>query len=87
MFIQTPTHADEPAADVPQPQADLTTYLHGQLARGVPHGDLLAALLANFHALATVHPCCTERAARAALSMGGRLLVAAIERPAHAPIH
>lgn len=86
MSLLTQATAD-PTADVPQPEAQLCAYLAKQLASGVPHRDLLIALLANFRALATVHPCCTETAARAALSVGGRLLAASIERPANATTH
>jgi hypothetical protein len=77
----------DPTDDVSPPEAQLSAYLAQQLACGVPHRDLLFALLANFHAMATVYPCCTELAARAALNVGGRLLAASIERPANAPIH
>lgn len=83
----TPTPAADPAADVPQPQSDLTLYLVKQIARGVPHDDLIRALLANFSAMATVHSCCTKPAAHAALAVGEHLLATAIERPANAPIH
>lgn len=86
MSLQTQAPAD-PTADVPQPQSDLTLYLVKQIARGVPHDDLIHALLANFAAMATVHTCCTEPAAHAALAVGRRLLAEAIERPANAPIH
>ena len=83
MPIQPQHRIADAAADVPQPQSELTTYLLAQLARGIPHGELLSALLANFHSLATVHPCCTESAARSALSVGGKLLVSAIDRQGH----
>lgn len=86
MSLQTQTPAD-PTADVPQPEAQLCAYLAKQLASGVPHRDLLIAMLANYRALATVHPCCTEIAARAALSVGGLLMAASIERPANATTH
>ena len=77
----------DPTDDVPAHEAELTQLLARQLTHGVPHGELLQALLNNFAALAKTHPCCAHAAGRAALAVGGQLLVTALERPANAPIH
>lgn len=82
--IQAPT---DPTADVPQQEAELTDYLWSRMNSGVPHAELLSALLTNFAALACTHPCCTESAARNALRVGGLLLVKSFERPANATTH
>lgn len=86
MSLQTQTTAD-PTADVPQQEADLTAYLFKRANSGVPHAELLSALLINFAALALAHPCCTESAARNALRIGGHLLIKSHERPANATTH
>jgi hypothetical protein len=86
MQLQLQTPAD-PTADVPVHEAELTSFLAMQLARGVSHVDLLIALLGNFRALATVHPCSTAAAGKAALQVGGQLVIASIERPANASVH
>lgn len=86
-----PTHIqkpfEDPTADVPQQEADLTAYLIKRLNSGASHGELLAALITNFHALAIVHTCCTAAAGRAALQVGGQLLAATFDRPANATTH
>lgn len=79
--------ATDPTADVPPAESALTVFLLRQLQSGVAHDDILSALLNNYQAIAVVHPCCTASAAKAALQVGGQLLVAAIERPAHTPVH
>lgn len=88
MAIQphTPTSSD-PTADEPEHSRALTAFIASQLAAGVYHGDVLCALLGNFRALATVHPCCTAAAGRAALQVGGQLLAATFDRPANATTH
>ena len=77
--IQTKPPADT-TADVPQQDAELTAYLVARTVSGVPHMELLTALLANFYALALTHPCCTTAAGKAALRVGGQLIAAV---PAH----
>lgn len=77
----------DPTDDVPEHELELTKLLLRQLTDGVPHGDLLQALLRNFEALAKTHRCCTHAAGRAALSVGGRLLVIRLEQPANTCIH
>lgn len=86
MSLQTQTTAD-PTADVPPHEAQLNSYIAKQLAGGVPHRYLLEALLNNFRALAIVYPCCAASAGKAALQVGGQLIVSAIERPANASVH
>lgn len=86
MPLQLQTPAD-PTADVPRQEADLTAYLARRLSSGVPHAELLRALLINFYSLAIVHPCSTAAAGKAALQVGGQLIVAAIERPANTTVH
>lgn len=84
MSLQTTA---DPTADVSQQEAELTAYLIKRAASGVPHAELIAALLTNFAALALAHPCCTESAARNALRIGGHLLIKSHERPANASVH
>lgn len=86
MSLQTQAPAD-PTADVSQQEAELTAYLIKRTSSGVPHAELMAALLTNFAALALAYPCCTESAARNALRIGGHLLIKSHERPANASVH
>lgn len=86
MSLQTQTPTD-PTTDVSQQEAELTAYLIKRTSSGVPHAELMAALLTNFAALALAHPCCTESAARNALRIGGHLLIKSHERPANASVH
>ena len=79
--------AADPTDDAPAHEIELTQLLTRQMAQGVSHRAVMWALLDNFVALARVYPCCTDAAARAALGMGGRLLVASIERPANTTTH
>lgn len=78
------TQPADPTDDVPEHEAELTAVLARQICQGVPHADVLTALLRNAQALAVTYPCCTESAARAALRLGGHLLILSTERPANA---
>lgn len=74
----------DPTDDVPVHEAELTALLARQICHGVPHIDVLTALLRNAHALALTYPCCTESIARSALRLGGHLLILSTVRPANA---
>lgn len=77
----------DPTDDVPVHETELTAVLARQISQGVPHGDVLTALLRNAHALAVTYPCCTESVARSALRLGGHLLILSTQRPANATTH
>lgn len=76
------TQPADPTDDVPPHEAELTAFLARQICRGVPHDDVLTALLRNVQALAVTYTCCTESVARNALRLGGHLLILSSERPA-----
>lgn len=86
-MTQTAFGTSDPTDDVPAHEAELTHLLLRQLTRGVPHPELLRALMVNYLALAKVHTCCTHEAGRAALTIGGILIAASTAPPANTPLH
>lgn len=90
MPLPTQTTADAAPIDPTDAavhDCELMALLGRHLAAGVSHNELLASLLHQFTAMATVYPCCTASAGKAALQVGGQLIVAAIDRPANATTH
>ena len=78
----------------PTPGADSDSELNAltnqltQIAEKAPsHRLMLLALLSTYKAVAVVHPCCTHFAAKAALQVGGDLLVRSLNTQATGPIH
>ena len=62
-------------------------FIDGAFKRGVPHLQLLEALLTAYVAVAETHACCTAGAAAAALRCGERLMRAAEHGPAATHLH
>ena len=66
----------------------LTTQLIEIAEKAPSHQLMLVALLSTYQAIAVTHPCCTKFSAEAALQIGGRLLINALEGvPAGTPVH
>lgn len=59
-----------------------------QIAEAAPtHQLMLVALISTYKAIAVIHPCCTSMAAKAALQIGGELLVKSINETPTGSVH
>ena len=70
-----------------QSQGLARVFLDAALAQGLPHALLLQGLLLAYQSIAVAHPCCTAKAGRELLHVGGYLIHRASAQTAPSLIH